>query len=69
MVKKLDNNSKNYILNVFNKFWVEGYFPAEWQHSVIIPIPKPGKNHSKYDTYRPIALKVASANCWKNNKQ
>ena len=29
MVKKLDNNSKNYILNIFNKFWVEGYFPAE----------------------------------------
>ena len=56
MVKKLKNNSKNYILNVFNKFWVDGYFPAEWQHSVIISIPKPGKDHSKSDNYRPRAL-------------
>ena len=56
MVKKLDNNSKNYIINIFNKFWVDGYFPGERQHSVIIPIPKPGKDHSKSDNYRPIAL-------------
>ena len=56
MVKKLDNNSKNYILNIFNKFWADGYFPLEWQHSVIIPIPKPGEDHSKSDNHRPRAL-------------
>ena len=56
MVKKLDNNSKNYIHNVFYKFFVDGCFPAEWQHSVIIPIPKPGKDHSKSDNYRPMVV-------------
>ena len=41
---------------------MDGYFPAEWQHSVIIPIPKPGKDHSKTDNYRPIALKSCLCN-------
>ena len=41
-----------YILNIFNKLWVDGYFPTQWQHSIVIPIPKPGKNYSQSDNYR-----------------
>ena len=56
MLKKIKTPSKMYILNIFNKLWVDGYFPIQWQHSIVITIPKPGKNHSQSDNYRPIAL-------------
>ena len=69
MVKKLDNNSKNYILYIFNKFFVDGSFLAELQHSVVIPIRKPGKDHPKSDSYRPIAFyKLPLQIVGKNNK-
>ena len=31
-------------------------FPDEWRKAIIIPIPKPGKNHQDPSNYRPIAL-------------
>lgn len=34
----------------------KSFFPTLWRHSHIIPIPKPGKNHSEPTNYRPIAL-------------
>ena len=56
MIKKLNNDSKIYPLDILNTFWIDSFFPVEWQHSIIIPISKPGKDHSQSDNYRPIAL-------------
>ena len=33
-----------------------GYQPQKWKHAIIILLPKPGKDHSKPDGYRPISL-------------
>ncbi len=32
------------------------YFPKSWKHALIIPIPKPGKDHSDPSNYRPISM-------------
>ncbi|GBL86083.1 hypothetical protein AVEN_209541-1, partial [Araneus ventricosus] len=32
------------------------YFPKAWKTAIIVPIPKPGKNPQKADSYRPISL-------------
>ena len=36
--------------------WETRKFPASWELATIIPIPKPGKDHTEPTNYRPIAL-------------
>ena len=35
---------------------VRFFFPSSWKEAIIIPVPKPGKDHSNSSNYRPIAL-------------
>jgi ribonuclease HI len=56
MIKKLPENALLYLLEIFNKFYKENYFPRQWRKATIIPIPKPNKNHNNPNNYRPIAL-------------
>ena len=56
MLKQMPPNGKQYMLKLFNKIWNQNVFPAEWRESIIIPIPKPGKDPSNPGNYRPIAL-------------
>ena len=44
------------LLEIFNTIWEEKYFPDTWRQATIIPIPKPGKDHTNPSNYRPIAL-------------
>jgi hypothetical protein len=32
------------------------FFPKQWRHAKVIPLPKPGKDHSNPSNYRPISL-------------
>ena len=41
---------------MYNKIWDGGDFPTEWREATIIPIPKPGKDTTNPNNYRPIAL-------------
>ena len=50
------------ILEIYNYIWQWGDFPDCWSEATIIPIPKPGKDHSDPNNYRPIAL--TSCVCW-----
>ena len=36
--------------------WETGKFPESWEQATVIPIPKPGKDHTEPNNYRPIAL-------------
>lgn len=56
MVKRLSKMSLNIILSLFHKIWESGKLSADWKHGVIVPIAKPGKNHTQPTNYRPIAL-------------
>ena len=49
-------NCLNVLLALFNHIWISDYFPSAWTKAVVVPIPKPGKDHSNPSNYRPIAL-------------
>jgi len=56
MIKNLPLKAKDHLLKIFNHIWYSDYFPPQWESAIIVPIPKPGKNHSSPINYRPIAL-------------
>ena len=56
MFKNLDNDTLLHFLEIFNKSWILGEVPDAWRHSIVVPIPKPGKEPSSPHSYRPIAL-------------
>uniref|UniRef100_A0A3P9P5F4 Reverse transcriptase domain-containing protein n=1 Tax=Poecilia reticulata TaxID=8081 RepID=A0A3P9P5F4_POERE len=56
MVSNLSESSKNILLEMYNRIWEDGKLPKSWKEAVIIPIRKPGKDESKPENYRPVAL-------------
>ena len=52
----MTDDAKNHFLSMIYKFWVTSYYPSEWREAIMIPISKPGKDHSRAINYRPIAL-------------
>ena len=56
LLKHLPESSLTVLLAIFNTIWENGTFPASWREATVIPIPKPGKDHSDPLNYRPIAL-------------
>ena len=55
-LKHLPTNILSFLLDIFNNVWVSGEFPSSWKEALVIPIPKPGKDSSNPNNYRPIAL-------------
>ena len=53
---RLPAESIKLLLDIFNNIWENQLFPDTWRQATIIPIPKPGKDHSNPSNYRPIAL-------------
>ena len=56
ILKHLPQESMSALLQIFNNIWVTGSFPDSWRQATVIPIPKPGKDHTDPTNYRPIAL-------------
>ena len=56
LLKHLPKESLILLLDLFNTIWREKHFPETWRKATIIPIPKPGKDHTNPSNYRPIAL-------------
>lgn len=56
MLKHLGPLAMMNLLGLYNKVWDKGKLPTAWKEAVIIPIRKPGKDPSKPENYRPIAL-------------
>ena len=55
-MKHLPDSSLSVILKTFNDIWETGNVPKSWKEATIFPIPKPGKDNTNPDNYRPIAL-------------
>ena len=55
-LKHLSEGCLTTLLDSFNKIFATGKIPTCWQEAIIIPIPKPGKDHSDPKNYRPISL-------------
>ena len=56
LIKHLPTNCLIVLLNIFNSIWTTGSFPDCWREAIIVPVPKPGKDHTNPSNYRPIAL-------------
>jgi hypothetical protein len=56
MLKHLPETSQFILLDLFNSIWHTGNFPPSWSEATIVPLPKPDKDHSSVNSYRPIAL-------------
>lgn len=56
MLKHLHPNSLQYLLKLYNKIWIEIYFPQDWRKALDLPFLKPGKDPYDKNSYRPIAL-------------
>ena len=56
LLTHLPNSALPILLKVFNHVWESGCFPPSWREAIVIPIPKPGKDHSDPGNFRPIAL-------------
>ena len=56
MIKFAHRSLKMNILRYYNRIFREETFPTAWQKSIIIPIPKPGKDPQDPGNYRPISL-------------
>ena len=56
ILSNLPPESISLMLEIFNNLWEKKEFPQLWHEATIIPIPKPGKDHSNPSNYRPIAL-------------
>ena len=56
LLKHLPPDSLSLLLDIYNYIWRTGDFPQCWNEAIVIPIPKPGKDHSNPSNYRPISL-------------
>ena len=56
LLKHLPNECLTTLLNLFNDIWESGNIPPSWKNATVIPVPKPGKDHTNALNYRPIAL-------------
>ncbi len=56
ILKHLPSEILGTLLDIFNGIWTSGNFPPCWSEATIIPIPKPGKDSTNDNNYRPIAL-------------
>jgi hypothetical protein len=59
LLEHLPESALQVLLDLMNDIWEIGDLSSIWKLANVIPIPKPGKDHSEPSNYRPIAL----ANC------
>ena len=55
-LKHLPHTALSVLLDIINDIWVSGKLPDSWKEATVIPVPKPGKDHSNPTNYRPISL-------------
>ena len=55
-LKHLPDVSLDLLLLLLNDLWQSQDFPDGWREATAIPIPKPGKDRTDPNNYRPIAL-------------
>ncbi|KFM59463.1 RNA-directed DNA polymerase from mobile element jockey, partial [Stegodyphus mimosarum] len=56
MLRNLPNTIICKLTSIINACFTHNYFPISWKQAKIFLLPKPGKDSSKPDGYRPISL-------------
>ena len=52
----MSDNTFTFLLDLYNFIWRTGDFPSSQGVAVVLPVPKPGKDHLQPTNYRPISL-------------
>ncbi len=52
LLKHLPTSSLQTLLNIYNHIWLSGNFPPSWHDAIVVPIPKPDKDHTDPKKYR-----------------
>ena len=60
-LKNLGPKATEYLTALFNDSFKSSRIPSIWKTSLVIPIPKPGKDSSQGTSYRPISLLCPAA--------
>jgi len=55
-LRHMSDSAFTFLLDLYNFIWRTGDFPSSWRVAVVLPIPKPGKDHLQATNYRPISL-------------
>ena len=56
MLTHLSEDGKQFLLDLFNRIWIESNLPTGWHEATVLPLLKPGKEPSSPESYRPISL-------------
>ena len=56
LLKHLPESYLLVLQDIFNNIWLTGNFPPSWHDAIVVPIHKPGKDHTDTINYRPIPL-------------
>lgn len=56
VLRNLSRKALNVIKHIINSMFQLSYFPSQWKEAIVLPIPKPGKQHNMPQNYRPISL-------------
>ena len=56
LLRHLPEDTLKILNEILNIIWISGDFLPQWRAAMVIPIPKPSKDHTKPLSYRPIAL-------------
>lgn len=61
LIKSMTPKSTRFLTNIYNTCLLQGIYPDSWKEAIVIPIPKPDKDHTIASGYRPISLLCAFA--------
>jgi len=56
MIRKSHPSCQHFLLKIYNHIFSTGVYPTQWQSSIVLSFPKPGKPHTSEENYRPISL-------------
>ena len=65
-LKHLGPRATAYLTALFNDSVYSSRIPSIWKSSIVIPIPKPGKDTSQGTSYRPISSSAQLRRFWKH---
>lgn len=63
MIKNLDKDNRLCLLGIFNLSFRHSWMPPQWSRGLIIPIPKPGKDSTQVQNYRPVCMLSVLLKC------
>ena len=55
-LRNISDTAFRFLLDLYNFIWRTGDFPSSWSVAVVLPIPKPGKDHLQPTNYQSISL-------------